>query len=231
MALMLAPSAQASWLRKKGHQPQVNCGSPEKSSSLSGFGQDWRPSRIREVPVPSIAKQLLGLCGNRYSCGSGILPQIAHVQATEGWFAPAASSLQSARHTVSSAAREADRKVVKPFVHQAQSTAAETQRWFKGMVGRRLPPSFISCHIRSMHAVHPGGLTDSSFALKGSRGIPEMQTNWALESRTHSGSLIQAVITESSVNRWRTFLLLLCVLVFAGGQQQRHRPNQRECDN
>ena len=64
------------------------------------------------------------------------------MQATEGWFLPAATSLQSARHTVSSAAREADRKVVKPLVHQAQYSAAETQRWLKGMVVRLLPSVF-----------------------------------------------------------------------------------------
>ena len=64
------------------------------------------------------------------------------MQATEGWLAPAATSLQSARHTVSSAAQAADRKVVKPLVHQAQHSAAETQRWLKGMVGCLLPPVF-----------------------------------------------------------------------------------------
>ena len=139
-ALMIAPSAQASWLRKKGHQPQVYRNSPEKSLFFSDSGHDWRSRRVER------SSQLQSSCydcvGNECSCGSDYLPQVAHVQATEGWFSPAATSLQSARHTLSSAAQETDRKVVKPLMHQAQHSAAETQRWFRGMVGRLLPTVF-----------------------------------------------------------------------------------------
>ena len=65
--------------------------------------------------------------------------QPAQVNTARGWLAPAAASLESARHTANRAAHAADKNVVKPVIHQTQNTAAGTKRWLQSMASLLTP--------------------------------------------------------------------------------------------
>ena len=56
------------------------------------------------------------------------------------WLAPAAASLESARHRASQAAHAADKKVLQPALQQTQHTAVGTRRWLQSMVNTSMLP-------------------------------------------------------------------------------------------